>query len=306
MLRFRRPELLLAFMAGLALFALWETILGYQARNCSYQQEYQAKANPIDGHAPAANKGGDGGEEHGHKTVSEPFVCGVAGIPTAARQFMNRNEGFFVASFTLALVLVTAWLVWATLKLWDAGENQLRFLRQSAAVQARDMQASISAAEAGVSVAQDTAQRQLRAYVTVSGVARTKDPGKLEGPGFAVLVDVQNDGQTPAYDLFQWADIEIREFPLKGPLRIYCSNTPTLGILAPHRKTMSFPSFKRSLTPLEEQDILSEGKAVYVYGEIAYRDAFGRKHLTQFRFRCTGQGYALGLFKADGQGNNAT
>ncbi len=162
------------------------------------------------------------------------------------------------------------------------------------------------AAQESIKVASDTAKRQLRAYVSVSGVARTKDPGALEGPGFAVLVDVENDGQTPAYDLYQWTMIEIREFPLKGPLKIHCSVNPSLGTLPPHRKTMSFPSFKRALTPLEEQAILSEGKAIYVYGEIAYKDGFDRNRLTQFRFRCMGQGYSLGLFKADGEGNSAT
>jgi hypothetical protein len=152
MTRFRQPELLLAFAAGIVFFAIWETVLGYQAANCSYQQEYKARAGPSDSHATASNKGGDGSEEQHHKTISEPFVCGVAGLPTAARQFMNRNEGFFVASFTLALVFVTAWLVWATLKLWDAGERQFRHLRRSALIQSRDMQASIEVAKAANSL----------------------------------------------------------------------------------------------------------------------------------------------------------
>src|ERR1700712_3429642 len=107
MLRFRRPELLLAFMAGLVFFALWETLLNYQAANCSYQQEYRAKGPQGDSHAALNNQASHGSDEHGHKTVSEPFVCGVAGIPTAVRQFMNRNEGFFVGGFTFMLVFVT-------------------------------------------------------------------------------------------------------------------------------------------------------------------------------------------------------
>ena len=45
--------------------------------------------------------------------------------------------------------------------------------------------------------------------------------------------------------------------------------------------------------------------AVTAVGEIEYLDVFGDRHLTQFRFRCNGQGYPLGMFKADGEGNEA-
>jgi hypothetical protein len=61
MLRFRRPELFLAFAAGVIFVALWETILSFQAANCSYQQEYKAKTEPADSHAPPNNQGNQSG-----------------------------------------------------------------------------------------------------------------------------------------------------------------------------------------------------------------------------------------------------
>jgi hypothetical protein len=186
---------------------------------------------------------------------------------------------------------------------------QLRLIRVAADDAKRAGIAAERAADAtaaSVDLARDTAKRQLRAYVTVNGVIRTKDPGDLSGKGFAVLVDIKNNGQTPASDSLQWARIEIREFPLVTPLPIHCLENPTRGILPPEAKNLAFPTFTRDLTTIEENAILANHTAVYVYGEIEYLDVFGDRHLTQFRFRCNGQGYPLGMFKPDGEGNEAT
>ncbi len=220
--------------------------------------------------------------------------------------FLENHDKSVVGGFTIVLAISTIGLWLATNKLWASGEKQFGLLAETSLRQSRDMKASVVAAEAAVNVAQDTAKRQLRAYVSVAGLARTKDPGEVAGAGFAVWVDVKNEGQTPAYDVFHWAKIDLREFPLNGGFDIHCIENPSRCILSSGDKNIAFPTFKRDLTPLEEQAILSNGKAVYVYGEIDYRDAFGKRHMTQFRFRCNGQGYPLGMFKADGEGNEAT
>jgi hypothetical protein len=201
MLRFRRPELFLAFAFGVIFIAIWETLLGYQAANCSYQQEYKAKTNPSDSHATADNRGGHGGEQQAHITVNEPFVCSIAGIPTAARQLMNSNEGFFVASFTLALVFVTCWLVWATLKLYEAGERQLRFLRQSSATQSSDMRKSIAAAEGANKLNREIFVASQRPWlkVDVSHVSDFRSNGQT---GILELkVIAENIGTIPAVNI---------------------------------------------------------------------------------------------------------
>ncbi len=186
---------------------------------------------------------------------------------------------------------------------------QLRLIRTAADDAKKAGIAAERAADAtaaSVDLARDTAKRQLRAYVTVNGVIRTKDPGDLDGAGFAVLVDIKNSGQTPALDSLQWARIEIKEFPLETQLPIHCLENPTKGILPPEAKNLQFPTFTRALTIIEENAILANHTAIYVYGEVEYLDVFGERHLTQFRFRCNGQGFPLGMFKPDGEGNNAT
>jgi hypothetical protein len=186
---------------------------------------------------------------------------------------------------------------------------QLQLIRISADDAKRAGMAAERAADAtaaSVDLARDTAKRQLRAYVTVNGIIRTKDPGDLEGAGFAVLVDIKNNGQTPAFDLLQWAQIEIKEFPLETLLPIHCLQNPTRGILPPETKSVAFPVFTRALTNFEENAIRANHTAIYVYGEVDYLDVFGDRHFTRFRLRCNGQGFPLGMFKPDGEGNEAT
>jgi hypothetical protein len=209
-----------------------------------------------------------------------------------------------IADYTWWLAVLTAGLV-------CAGVVQFGFLIRgdnTARIAANAAERAAKATEDSVEVGRDTAKRQLRAYVTVNGVVRTKDPGNPNGEGFAVMIEIKNNGQTPASNSLQWAQIEIKEFPLQSPLPIHCLQNPTRGILPPgsDTKNLMFPTFDRNLTTIEENAILANHTAIYVYGETDYLDVFGDRHLMQFRFRCNGQGYPMGLFKPDSEGNEAT
>jgi hypothetical protein len=230
-----------------------------------------------------------------------------ANLETAAQEHSKQETS--KASTDERIADYTWWLAVLTGGLVFVASGQGVFIARSdktARIAANAAKRAADATSASVDLARDTAKRQLRAYVTVNGVIRTKNPGDLSGEGFAVLVDIKNSGQTPASDSLQWARIEIREFPLVTRLPIHCLENPTKGILPPEAKNLAFPTFTRALTTIEENAILANHTAVYVYGEIEYLDVFGDRQLTQFRFRCNGQGYPLGLFKADAEGNEAT
>ncbi len=118
--------IVLAFLFGVAFIGIFQTILSYQASNCS---DYQQAPRDI-AHDPLRNPSA-GGHENKSKSTSESIACGIAGLPATVRQFMNHNEGFSVGGFTFFLVVVTAWLVYATTglrestdKLWEASERQ--------------------------------------------------------------------------------------------------------------------------------------------------------------------------------------
>src|SRR5665213_444086 len=273
-MRFRIPEIFLGAFLAAAIFAI----------GILFSSQYRSETTRT---GSSERAGGDTAK----KDQPKPFWQGAMADP--------------VAAFTLGLLVVG---------IFQAGFFfvQLRLIRESLTdtkVAADAANRAAKATENSVDLSRDTAKRQLRAYVTVNGVIRTKDPGDLGGSeGFAVLVDVKNNGQTPASDSLQWARIEIREFPLVTPLPLHCLENPTKGVLPPGAgaKNVMFPTFGRDLTTIEENAILANHTAIYVYGEIEYLDVFGDRHLTQFRFRCNGQGYPLGMFKPDGEGNEAT
>jgi hypothetical protein len=195
-----------------------------------------------------------------------------------------------------------------SLSYWGFGGLVLTVIFTAWAAHAASRAASSAANSAEISdrtlrEVQSTARRQLRAYVDVIGVIRTKNP---DGDGFGAAIMVKNSGLTPATNLSQWAKIDLREMPLQSSFPLYCRERDSLGVIAPDGQTLSIPVFLRDLTPLEEQALRQNGKAIYVYGEIDYTDVFGDQHRSIFRFRCNGQGYGLGTFKADCEGNEST
>jgi hypothetical protein len=121
MLGERTAAFVLVFLFGIALFAVFEGVLSFQASHCAaVGDQATGQQSPRNKPAQADQQADNGSHQERHETVSEPFVCTVSGLPTALRVFMNKNEGFVVGSFTGLLVLVTGWLVWATVNLWKA------------------------------------------------------------------------------------------------------------------------------------------------------------------------------------------
>jgi hypothetical protein len=237
----------LAFLLGVASIAVFETVLSYQALNCSNQQQTHGANTPSDAKPTAAQKADDGGHEKKNNAVSEPFVCGIAGFPAAVRQFMNHNEGFVVGTFTFLLVFVTAWLVWATIKLWRGAE--------------------------------DTAQRQLRAYVVVTYAEPRFD---ASGDLVAALT-FTNCGQTPAYSVSVSRGIKLLnrekpQFPEPNP----GTSKFTLACGQPMQVEATLRGVA-GVADMEEGDHFDEYRAIYVFGEATYRDIFRKPRSLPYR-----------------------
>jgi hypothetical protein len=145
-----------------------------------------------------------------------------------------------------------------------------------------------------------TAERQLRAYVSVmKGIVTNIDgPGPIEA-----TVTVKNSGQTPAYDLVIWGGMSIRVSsddmivpPEKG--------TPHPAILAPGAEV--FKVEKTYLTSNGDitdyhRTAIKEGRATLtVHGEITYIDAFGKKRFCNYRRFCGGS-HPNSFFIRDGK-----
>jgi hypothetical protein len=66
-------------------------------------------------------------------------------------------------------------------------------------------------------------------------------------------------------------------------------NPPKRGILPPETKNLAFPTFTRALTTIEENAVLANHTAVYVYGEIDYLDVLVRGTSRSFASVVTGR-----------------
>jgi hypothetical protein len=155
-----------------------------------------------------------------------------------------------------------------------------------------------------VTGAEQTAERQLRAYVHVDGVrianvmdARPALDGsetpltdarllsRTEGP--LAILTIKNFGQTPAHNVRHFGDMCVREFPLdehlpdSGEGGILSS-----GILPPGGHATKYVKIPQNL-PLGEGDkgdLQRRTKALYVFGRIDYRDVFGNECWTTYRY----------------------
>jgi hypothetical protein len=149
----------------------------------------------------------------------------------------------------------------------------------------------------------NTTRAQLRAYVLVSGAGIMDINNRV---GRKAQITIRNFGQTPAHDLKFWAAVGLHEFPLQRAL----SQPPhelRMGadVLAPGRdSTMVIPV--ESANDGQENCLRRGQAAIYVFGHLAYIDAFNIERQTDFRLMCYGDGFAEGLISPCEEGNKYT
>ena len=156
-----------------------------------------------------------------------------------------------------------------------------------------------------------TTRAQLRAYVFVSGakiVHGIEDNNIVEA-----FVEIKNSGQTPAYKLTVVNGIVLgpypppQSLPLAVPDKDYLSLVRTRMDLGPGDKTFPVTRAGRPLTLEDKANLVAGAMAVWVYGEIRYRDAFCRKQWTKYRLIIGGPfGVSGGELIGCEEGNEAT
>ena len=163
------------------------------------------------------------------------------------------------------------------------------------------------ATERSLSHARTSTERQLRAYVHPDIARMTRlEP---DAPASAV-VRFRNVGQTPAYDFKAWIGIAKAKWPTPfsalpgvaangfGPARIVGPQVASdYGVIS-----------ARPLTADEVKAIRAGECAIYVFGQAAYRDAFGASRFTNFCVEYTGAHGASpdGLMAPSPENNDAS
>ncbi len=131
-----------------------------------------------------------------------------------------------------------------------------------------------------VKSAENTAKSQLRAYVGVINVKRHSDPDKI-------IINISNCGQTPAYGISCTAgayyDPSIgKSFPTNSA---HNQTIPTSTTIYPQRSiniTITVPEDPTKLPKDLIDRAFRNQVTLYVFGQVTYKDVFGRNHYSDF------------------------
>ncbi len=156
-----------------------------------------------------------------------------------------------------------------------------------------------------VFIARVATRKQLRAYVFIDTIDVVNiiapPPETILPPGSWIyqsalgplaFIAIKNSGQTPAYGVLNWGEICFREFPLTSVLpygdRNALSLIRTKLAIPPGGKTIKNIRIPQPLSDDEIAKLRAGTHAIYVYGDIVYKDIFGKKRFTNFRYFING------------------
>lgn len=148
------------------------------------------------------------------------------------------------------------------------------------------------AANEAVEVTRNTAERQLRAYISV-------EPHYEIHPNTVpdYRIKVINRGQTPAYEVLGWSDGAISIGPEDEELDEYPTTRKANAInrtLGPGADFYLNASFTKPISNDEIKEMLAGRWWMFVWGEVTYRDAFMQQRYLRFRYRVGGHGMRVG------------
>lgn len=151
--------------------------------------------------------------------------------------------------------------------------------------------------------AEDTARRQLRAYVSVKldGQMFYGSDGCLNAPFIT-----KNSGVTPTNEMKCSFFIGLFRFPLDTEL-----DPPTFppassnAALFPGEQVRQYAALPAKINDSELSVIKKSEAAIFVWGEVRYLDAFNTERSTRFRMYSTGPDFGRGELAYHHERNNA-
>jgi hypothetical protein len=149
-----------------------------------------------------------------------------------------------------------------------------------------------------------TARQQLRAYLLVETAARAGEHD--DNPEFQIVI--KNFGQTPAYHVRTWIAVRPGErgsqvgLPGPDPGTLETSD----AALGPAGSFELAKRYDRDWDEVGLEDFASGRLALYVYGEVSYRDAFRKRRYTRFRAMYAVEHFRSGGLSIAARGNEST
>lgn len=133
----------------------------------------------------------------------------------------------------------------------------------------------------------DTEERQLRAYVFASPGQLARPVGRIPNAPpvtrWSFDITFKNSGQTPAYDFHQFTVSEVFAVPTPEGNFDIAPEGPISNAVLPAGESVTTRGHC-DVTGADLAAIQAGQRALYVFGEIRYADAFKRRWLTRFRF----------------------
>jgi hypothetical protein len=223
----------------------------------------------------------------------QPDLRGTQAMPLVVKSFEGPEDSVDKSEQAKYRAIdsgTAQWVMWLTggMLVVAVGQAwlffvQLRLMRASMKV----AEAAAAATERSVETMEDTARRQLRAYVSVDRAwIEFPEPGVP-----SVTVIVKNAGQTPAHDLRHWIHQWVEKYPLEVQLPIppegFVTSSSLLGAGATHDMWIKHP---KPIVKLPFVDEIGTAEAtIYVYGEIKYKDIFGNQQFVRYRLMYGGR-----------------
>jgi hypothetical protein len=166
-------------------------------------------------------------------------------------------------------------------------------------------------------VQSESSKRQLRAYIGIVAaefVAATAQGGIVQPPRppsngqkIVAQLHIQNAGQTPAYDVRIYGKMDFVGWPF---VQSQLSGLPfsdtaiSRTVIVPQGITHKFEVSDYVLSTAEENALRQGNKAVFVHGEVQYKDAFGKDRWTKYRYFMGGPTGIRGIMMSAHQDGN--
>ncbi len=198
---------------------------------------------------------------HDGEKYCSTFHAGAALVFEKVDSFLEHHDKSVVGGFTIVLAISTIGLWLATNRLWQAGETQ-RLL------------------------AENTAERELRAYISVeTGVYFRQD----KSTRFEFQPVIVNNGATPAKNVRIQTNLGLVPVGIPENFDYYLGpgiSGPQTSIsdIGPRRNKFNSTDFHRRATVRELRGILKKTHYFHTYGRVSYEDVFGNERYTNYSF----------------------
>ena len=241
------------------------------------------------------------GAKDSHVSSNCSMYDGTAAFFRVIGEFIEGHDKVLETIGTLFVAFFTFTLWRSTDKLGDMAQEQGEAMEKSIAESARaatameviakDIAISATAAIDSVSTVKDRTAQQMRAYICPifgGGVYQERNRG-LRFEGKVVLV---NAGHTPAHELSFRTKASIAPFPLPPEFDFSipavahpaAADQTKQGVLLGPQQTLTIGGAVEYFvddTAVEEIK-KGQGRALYVWGVVTYRDVFGEKRNNKF------------------------